>query len=477
MAELHVGEGQAYATPLRAAADVAPGDTVIVHAGVYRPFRVTVNGVTWRAAPGDLPVIDGGWNRNNLGNEANSASGIFVSAADVVVSGFEIRDVPGRGVAIGPGARDVTLEDFHIHHTFHGGVIINGMGRTIRNVIIRRGVVEYVSLSTRWRETPVNACFPVRDVDGILIEDVTVQYGGGEGLAAGTNTRNFTARRVTVANTKHLAAYANRSTDVLFEDCVFRQDGIPEWMQRDGDAGAGIVVGDEVNTGVTEGWQHAERVTFRRCVSVGTGNLFALRNNNTNQVTDGYDTTIRELTVENCTFIARPWTRAGVGIQNNPRGSAVGGVFRGNVFVTDQMAPGSVLYRSNAGGVRFTDNAWTNGAPGGAGIGAGNVAIDAAELVAPLATPFVLDNARPVAGSIVAANGWGALEPVTTEPPPDPDPDPDPEPEPEEGPDWAALLELAASIGEQLAVANMAGEAAREALGELLLRLDEYRLG
>ena len=44
-------------------------------------------------------------------------------------------------------------------------------------------------------------------------------------------------------------------------------------------------------------------------------------------------------------------------------------------------------------------------------------------------------------------------------------------------PDWAALLELAASIGEQLAVANMAGEAAREALGELLLRLDEYRLG
>jgi hypothetical protein len=40
-----------------------------------------------------------------------------------------------------------------------------------------------------------------------------------------------------------------------------------------------------------------------------------------------------------------------------------------------------------------------------------------------------------------------------------------------------ALIELAASIGEQLAVANMAGEAAREALGELLLRLDEYRVG
>jgi hypothetical protein len=470
VAELHVGEGQTYASPARAAADVVPGDTVIVHAGVYRPFRVTVNGVTWRAAPGESPVIDGGWKRDNLGNEANSASGIFVSSADVVISGFEIRDVPGRGVAIGPGARNVTLEDFHIHHTFHGGVIINGMGRTIRNVTVRRGVVEYVSLSTRWRETPVNACFPVRDVDGILIEDVTVQYGGGEGLAAGTNTRNFTARRVTVANTKHLAAYANRAQDVLFEDCVFRQDGIPEWMQRDGDAGAGIVVGDEVNTGVTEGWQHADRVTFRRCVSVGTGNLFALRNNNTNQVTDGYDTTIRELTVENCTFIARPWTRAGVGIQNNPRGNNVAGVFRGNVFITDQLEPGASVYRSNAGGVRFTDNAWTDGVPTGAGIGDGNMRIDASALVAPLATPFVLDNARPVAGSIVAVNGWGALTAQGEPPPPPPPPDPD-----EDVIDWDALIVTAQTIDANLASVAMALDAAQSELAALRAELEGYK--
>jgi hypothetical protein len=136
--------------------------------------------------------------------------------------------------------------------------------------------------------------------------------------------------------------------------------------------------------------------------------------------------------------------------------------------------------------VTFERNAWTQQPPAnmrGAGdlvgpVGLVNPGAAVAGSGATGLTVFDVDNYRPRGDSPLVGAGpdgltWGALEPVTTEPPPDPDPDP----EPEEGPDWAALLELAASIGEQLAVANMAGEAAREALGELLLRLDEYRVG
>ena len=468
MAERHVGPGKEYATPAKAAAVAKAGDMFVVHEGVYPPFKADVDGVAWMAATGERPIIDGGWKQNDLGKDADNASGIGISAADILISGFEVRNVPGRGVVMGPGARNVVLEEFYIHHTFHGGVVVNGMGKTVRNVTIQRGVVEYISLSTRWKETPVNGCFPIKDTDGILIEDVVIQFGGGEGIAAGTRTKGFTARRVTVANAKHLAAYANRAQDVLFEDCIFRQDGLPEWMQHDGDPGAGPVVGDEVTPGVTEHWQHCERVTFRRCVSVGTGSLFGIRNNDTNQATGGYDTTIRELTVENCTFIARPWTKLGVAIQDNPRGGNIGGVFRNNVFVTDRMKPGATLFRSNAPGVRFVDNAWTT-VPSGPGMGAGNIQIEAVEeLVAPFATPFDVNNLRPRSGGVVAERGWGAVAAEVSPPPPPPEPEPEP--------DWAALRGLAAEATAEATTAHMAADRATRLMQTLDNRMREYEL-
>jgi hypothetical protein len=503
MAEIHVRAGAAGAggtlPSLAAAADVVkPGDIVIAHEGVYKPFKADVDGVAWLAAAGEKPVVDGGWKQNDLGKDEDDNSGIGISAADILIRGFEVRNVPGRGIVIGPGARNVVIEHFHVHHTFHGGIVVNGMGKTVRNVTIRRGVVEYISLSTRWKETPVNGCFPVKDTDGILIEDVAIQFGGGEGIAAGTQTRNFVARRVTVANTKHVAGYVNRAQDVLWEDCIFRQDNLPEWRQGDGDVGGPLPIGDEVTPGKFKNGPHSERVTLRRCVFVGTGTLFGVRNNANNAATGGYDTTIKEFVVEGCTFVSRPWTKAGIAIQENPHGDKIAGVIRNNVFVTDQMRPGATLYRSNAPGVRFIGNAWTS-IPQGAGIGAGNVQIDAAELVAPFATPFDIDNLRPVAGGVVAVNGWGALAVAGQEPPPPPPPPPPPDPDPEPGAvDWDALLEKAAGVGARLATMGEAGNKAREHLAAanaelavmslahedavddmaaLLTMLEEYRLG
>ena len=56
-------------------------------------------------------------------------------------------------------------------------------------------------------------------------------------------------------------------------------------------------------------------------------------------------------------------------------------------------------------------------------------------------------------------------------PPPPPPPPPPPDPDTV---DWAALVALAAAVGEQVAVVNLAAEAATDALGELLVKLAEY---
>ena len=58
MAELHVGEGQAYRTLEAAGAAARAGDEVVVHAGVYRERLVAdTPDVTWRSEVPGLSLI------------------------------------------------------------------------------------------------------------------------------------------------------------------------------------------------------------------------------------------------------------------------------------------------------------------------------------------------------------------------------------------------------------------------------------
>ena len=70
MTELHVGAAFALRTLAQAVAVAKAGDVVIVHAGTYREPLKPPAGTTWVAAPGETPVIDGGWNgKSSLGRE------------------------------------------------------------------------------------------------------------------------------------------------------------------------------------------------------------------------------------------------------------------------------------------------------------------------------------------------------------------------------------------------------------------------
>jgi hypothetical protein len=487
MAEIHVrqgaaGEGGSVPTLAAAAAIAKAGDVVVVHEGVYPPFRPPA-GTTWQAADGERPVIDGGWKGGQMNAADAKDTGVGIGKPNVTLRGLEVRNVAGRGVVVGPGGDGFVMEGCEIHHTVNGGFVANGTGTPINDITIRGCHVHDIAMSGKWDEVPVNGCFLFKSAQNVLVEDCLIERGYGEGMAAGSRSKGLTFRRVTIRDTRHLLMYvANRAQDVLVEDCVLYQCGLDEFRQGDGQVGGGLVVGDEESGAKDDSWQHGENVTIRRCVVVNAGKLFELRNQKkvgSGGGQDGYNTTIKDLTVEHCTFVAGPDTRSGVNISENEYGDGkVGGRFEANVFI------GAASFRNAAAGVAFTGNGFTAMPPG---LAADNIHIPVDALVAPFATigewGLNLNDYRPRAGSVVALGNLGALA-AADEPPPPPPPDPDPTPV-----DWARLLELASNVGVQLATATQANEAAREqlavaslateagslALADLLLALDEYR--
>lgn len=478
MSELHVGSGHPYPTLVAAANAARSGDVVTIHAGVYpHGFQPPAN-TTWRAAPGESVVIDGGWEPSQrvLPQDAN-ANGILIKNPGVTLVGIEVRRVRGRGVTVAAGGDNFLMENCEIHHTVNGGFGANGTGTPIVGITIRGCYAHDTSLSGKWQPAPVNGAFLFKMCRDVLVEDTVSCRSFGEGFAFGSRSDGCTARRVEVHTTAHLCFYvANRACNVLMEDCVAWQPAASEFRQRDGEPGACYVVGDEESGAKDNKWQHSENVIMRRCVAVNGSSLFQLRNGmkpgKLPGEHDGYNTRIQNLRAENCSFVSGPDTKLGVNIGENDLGARVGGEFVGNLFVLDQMrgdGPAVHRFKVEAKGIEFAGNAWTV-LP--AGLPASNVSVAATALVAPWATVpaagLVLDNYRPVAGGQLDGAGYGALDVLPVEPPPppppdpDPEPPPDPEPEPPDGPepplpepDWRQRL----NEREQVLVANCQGAA------------------
>lgn len=448
------GEGGTLPTLSAAAAVAKRGDVVIVEPGIYREILKPGAGATWLGQPG--AVIDGGWKGGNLATTEDNATGVLVRYPDVTVRGFEIRNVPGQGVNVTTGGHRFLMEGCEIHHTFHGGFAANGLGVPIQGITIRNCHVHDIAMSGKWRETPVNGCFLFKSAHGALVEDCIVERGYGEGMAAGSRSVGVTFRRVTVRDTRHLLMYVNRARDILIEDCTLYQQGLPEFTQSDGDVGAGLVIGDEESGAKDDDWQHSENVIIRRCLVVNAGSLFAVRNNAKpgKGGDDGYNTNIKNLVVERCTFIAGPQSKGGLNIAENEYGAGnVAGRITANVFVLNRLAGVGAGYRSSAPGVRVEGNA-ISGMP--SELAADNVHIDATALVDPFAAvqAFALDNYRPKPGGVVDLGRMGALDVVVPPPPPDPPDDPPPL----DTPDWATLLDHLDTAQATLATATLAAE-------------------
>lgn len=482
MAELRVGEGQQYRTLEAAAAAARPGDEVIVTAGVYRE-RLVANtpNVTWRSETPGAAVLAGGWDGQTVGAGRHSGQ-VQLSAAGARAVGFTIRNCPGRGIVL--SADNTQAIGNIIDNCCDGGIIANDCA----DILIKDNVLTRLGMSwVAGERRVVSGSMNLVKVRNGRATGNRVSGGHGEGINCGRGSYNCRVDGNIVSDCSHLAYYFNRCVDCIIERNVAVLTRDPAFdAGESGNWPAAYVFGDEAAHSDSYPWQRGNHLLNN--LAVGYGTLVDVRNNAETQGRAGYNTQLAGSRIEGNTLIAGPGTRAGMMLRENQRGRPHRDtVVRHNVIYFNGAEAGAAIGRLTGGGVTFERNAWTQQPPAnmrGAGdlvgpVGLVNPGAEVAGSGATGLTVFDVDNYRPRGDSPLVGAGpdgltWGALEPVTTEPPPDPDPDP--EPEPEEGPDWAALLELTASIGEQLAVANMAGEAAREALGELLLRLDEYRV-
>ena len=438
MTEYHVKQGAggtgSTLPSLAAATKIArPGDIISLHEGIYREVPDLPAGITLRAADGEKAIFDGGWDGKPM--KGAKANGILIKQPNITLQGLEIRNVRGRGVGLAQGD-GFTMIGCYIHHTINGGFGANGTGKLIRNVNIEDCFMEHLSLSGRWQETPVNGCCLFRYVIGLRIKSLHIRYGHGEGFALGPFTQDAEVDGLLVEDTTHLGVYAsNRAINVLFRNCAVIQRGLDEWRQGDGDVGGGFIIGDEVAGDKTKKWPNGDKITIENCITVNTTGV-GVRNNvklSDSGKLDGYDTRA-EFVVQNCTFIAGPDSRSGIGIQENQSGGRVKGVFRNNLFILDRLPAKADAVKNNAPGVTFQNNGWSIPVPAEV-RGDGNIQIDArAALVAPFAPlgeTVDLSNYRARAGGAAAERGWGALPAVPDGPePPDPEPEPEPEPQP-----------------------------------------------
>ncbi len=122
---------QPWKTVQKAADTLTPGDTVLVHSGVYPPVTVNVSGsqaggmVSFKNYPGETPVIDG------TGIEPPvDDTGLFLleEKSFVTLSGFELRHyitanrkATPAGIYVSGGCRHIRIENCNIHDIANTG--------------------------------------------------------------------------------------------------------------------------------------------------------------------------------------------------------------------------------------------------------------------------------------------------------------------------------------------------------------------
>ena len=432
MAEYTVGPGGEFSSLTAAARQVVSGDTVVVLDGVYRELLVCrVPGVTWKAAPGAKPVIDGGWAGEVVEGYVNQ---IAVNAEGVTIDGLTVINSPGRGISI--GASGATVRNCRFENCYHGGLVANGTaapGRFISGLTIENNVFSKLSQSWVTEKRPQNVAgsFIFVRVRDSVARGNTITDGFGEGLNIDRDTEGCLYEGNTVISTNHAGCYFCRSNHNTVRGNTFIHTLEEQYRGARGAFPAAVVFGDET---ASESFGRQSGNEFSGNVVVSWGRLLEVRNGS------NYDTLLTDTLIAGNTFIAGPETTEGIVIAAHPSGPH-DCEFRDNV-IDMNAAKVTAPIGSGAFGVKCHHNAWSEEPPKGM-QGPGDVYVYGDFLlfdpaIAPVTrepgavvTTYDPDNYRPRKGSPLigaASDGTtiGALEPAgDVEPPPVDPPVPD----------------------------------------------------
>jgi len=420
MAELHVGAAFALRTLAQAVAVAKAGDVVIVHAGTYREPLKPPAGTTWRAAEGEArPVIDGGWNGKSLGSEKVGGGPVLaINGAGVTVEG--LRFVNGRGYGAGIAAHNATIRNCQFDNMYSSGIIANGDG-PVKNVLIEGCVINRVIMRYAVNGIAGGCAIGLVETVDAVVRGNTISGDWGEGIDIDRGSVNAWVERNVISFKAHMGLYIIRARGTrLLNNVVYHVTEGDDFRAKDDQAPAGIVIGDEMGSGMLK-HPHSAASHIEGNLVVNCGVLFHVRSHD--QKALGYETKLDAATVvRGNTFVAGPATRTVIQIAMQPGLPHGAAVFENNLILMHNAPAGAEIAKTQgatATALVWRNNGWSQQPPA-AFRGADDVLVPAGALVdagAPVmgtwrGTDFDIDNYRPVAAGPLAQAGLGALEPL-----------------------------------------------------------------
>lgn len=267
---------------------IAPGDTVKIKPGTYPAEELTITkaNTTWTVdGDGSTPVIlDGGYSYATAG-KANGElidpwritpvppiAGTYKSAITIKANGVTIDGVSKYGIRLYDiGGRffaafdceDVTVTnvwgDFSYYMCFLIGNVAGGE-ITTRNITVSHCAFTRIN-NIHWSDTERNArgayitpsSLMIMTCDNVLIDDVYLAYGPGEGISCDVGSENVTVQYSEFHNHGHLLGYTLSSKNNVYDGNLFWADPWCTDHERgstpDRRLAGGIVAGDEGKRG------------------------------------------------------------------------------------------------------------------------------------------------------------------------------------------------------------------------------------
>lgn len=216
------------------------GQIICVRAGTYHEhiqFQPAKSGITLMAYPGERPIIDGRGTLPTVTNSNRYRGLVHITANNVVVDGFEVRNSNIRGVAVAqPSGMNQPLENVVVKNMVvtgskDSGININGSSTLKpRNILVENNVVHSNLLKNAGGSVGGTGLVFVQ-VENSIARGNRVYHNLGEGMSIDRWTVNVRFESNIVYDNAHANIYTvNNQNAVIQGNFVFCTDDRTYWI-------------------------------------------------------------------------------------------------------------------------------------------------------------------------------------------------------------------------------------------------------
>lgn len=206
------------------------GDTVYARGGVYtQTAYLSKAGVTWKAYPGEHPVVDGGWPGTLAGDSIGLPTGtnrysalVGIVASNITFDGFEVRNSRGRCIEVyGTPISNIQILNCSAHNAYMECFIIIGGTTTsqwitnslIQNCDFYKGCVIWAIYGNSYAGIP--SCVLITRTNGVVFRKNKVHDCWFDGIIVGGNLPGTYSNINTTVEYNQIYGNAHSELDVL----------------------------------------------------------------------------------------------------------------------------------------------------------------------------------------------------------------------------------------------------------------------